>query len=33
VPPIRPDVPCGKNEPPNLNSATGAAPQERRLTK
>ncbi|MFL5896272.1 MAG: MlaD family protein [Thermoleophilaceae bacterium] len=31
-PPFRPDVPCGQNQPPNLTAATGAPPQERRLS-
>jgi phospholipid/cholesterol/gamma-HCH transport system substrate-binding protein len=29
-PPLRPDVPCGQNEPPNLKAATGAAPTQSR---
>jgi phospholipid/cholesterol/gamma-HCH transport system substrate-binding protein len=31
VPPFRPDVPCGRNQPPDLKAATGAPPQQRRL--
>ena len=31
MPPFRPDVPCGQDQPPDLKAATGAAPQQRRL--
>ena len=30
-PPFRPDVPCGQNEPPNLEAKTGPAPQQRQV--
>jgi phospholipid/cholesterol/gamma-HCH transport system substrate-binding protein len=30
-PPLRPDVPCGQNEPPNLKAATASAPTQSRL--
>lgn len=30
-PPFRPDVPCGRNEPPNLEARTGPAPQQRQV--
>jgi ABC-type transporter Mla subunit MlaD len=33
LPPFRPDVPCGQNEPPDLKAATGAPPEQRRLSK
>ena len=31
APPFRPDVPCGQNEPPNLDARTGPAPQQRQV--
>ena len=30
-PPFRPDVPCGQNEPPDLEARTGPAPQQTRV--
>jgi virulence factor Mce-like protein len=32
-PPLRPDVPCGQNQPPNLKAATGPAPSEQRASR
>jgi virulence factor Mce-like protein len=33
LPPFRPDVPCGSQQPPNLDAETGPAPRQRRLSK
>jgi virulence factor Mce-like protein len=32
-PPFRPDVPCGQNQPPNLDAKTGPAPAQSKLGK
>jgi virulence factor Mce-like protein len=31
LPPYRPDVPCGQDQPPDLKATTGAAPPQQRL--
>ena len=30
-PPLRPDVPCGQDAPPDLKASTGPAPQQRQV--
>ena len=31
-PPLRPDVPCGQDAPPDLKASTGPAPQQRQVS-